>query len=180
MKKLTPEQEFYNASVDAKYGCKYGKGYCDYLKKEMTAYPIGNGRIFTIEKPEIKKDFCFGHGFTHTYEEAAKLANIASASEDYFRKKNIEEIVRMIEKLDSDDYLFYLLSTGVEGVYKIESRHANDLRVREVEAYIMDADQRAMARAAYRKELDKMNKRVDQYLKRYGLTKIRVWTYDQD
>lgn len=86
----------------------------------------------------------------------------------------------MIEKLDSDDYLFYLLSTGVEGVYKIESMHANDLRVREVEAYIMDADQRAMARAAYRKELDKMNKRVDQYLKRYGLTKIRVWTYDQD
>lgn len=80
MKKLTPEQEFYNATIDAKYG--NNKSFADYLKKENQ--------------------------------------------------------------------------------------------------HIMDADQRAMARAAYRKELDKMNKRVDQYLKRYGLTKIRVWTYCQD
>lgn len=177
MKKLTPQQEFYNATIDAKYG--NDKSFAGYMKKENTAYPIGNCRIITIWKQEIKKDFRFGHGFTHTYEEAEKLANIARTSEDYFRKMNIDNIVRMIEKLDSDDYYFYLLPIYGEGIYTISIRHKLDGRIEGKDVYLLDDEQRAMARAAYRKELDKMNKRVDQYLKRYGLTKIRVWTYDQ-
>ena len=40
--------------------------------------------------------------------------------------------------------------------------------------------ERAAVIAAYETELNKLNKRLDNYLKRYGLSKLKTWTYWQD
>ena len=40
--------------------------------------------------------------------------------------------------------------------------------------------ERAAVVAAYETELSKLNKRLDSYLKRYGLSKLKTWTYWQD
>ena len=75
--------------------------------KKKCAYVVqfSNGDIADIEKPSIKKDFCFGAGSygTCTNEEmkdAENMAALARKSEQYFKEQNLKKIDSDIENLE--------------------------------------------------------------------------------
>ena len=157
------------------------------------AVKLSDGRIVVVEKQKLETSFCFGYstcGQGVDYDEANDAAHVASTSEKYFREQNLAYFKKTIDMLkgekkkswDRDAYLSHSIYSGtpinihkVVGLYYcdfVEQRHGHYTEM-------SDAD-RKLVIAMYEEEMEKMNKRLDAYLKRYGLSKLNVWTYWRD
>lgn len=167
----------------------------DYCFKKAAFVVEHNGEIFEIDKPTIEKDFCFGYGmYGRSSEEEEKRAfekeEIARTSEEYFKKENMKEIDKTIKFLEE------LLSSIEKGnncpkynlaIYKIYSgSNACNLRTFSFISFF-DKDEKCEVRndpelikkliAGYQEVKKAFEKRLNSYLKRYGLSKINTWTY---
>lgn len=155
------------------------------------AVRLSNGGIAYVEKQKLDTSFCFGYstcGQGAEYDEASKACHHASTSEDYFREQNTADLQRMIDMLNGKDdsygYHLYLqqkssCSCGPINMYELVllrhwdyEDHKEEYRYSELN----DEDRKVLI-ALYEDELAKMNKRITSYLKRYGLSKVRTWTY---
>jgi phosphoglycolate phosphatase-like HAD superfamily hydrolase len=60
-----------------------------------------NGFYAEIEKPSIKKNFCFGYSLssydTESFDNAGRMAEHARTSADYFREKNLAGLKEKVE-----------------------------------------------------------------------------------
>ena len=166
-------------------------------KKAAWIVEINNGDIVEIEKPSIDKDFCFGYGYCGISTEedsdrAHKAANYAATHEDYFLKKNLEGIDSIIEGLQDDNKKVYKFlnycsqqpgsklkafritrwadSPEYEPGYWSNLRDLEELTTEERQALVKGYEE---VRKAF-------VKRLNTYLKRYGLSKVRTWTYLSD
>ena len=161
------------------------------IKDVSGAARLSNGGIVYVNKPYLNTSFCFGYstcGQGAEYDEARKACHNASESEDYFRKKNTEELERMISRLrgckDVCGYDLYLMQKsssrcGTINLYKpVMLQYWDYERNKDSNHYyaISEADRKVLIEL-YEGELTKMNKRITSYLKRYGLSKVRTWTY---
>nr|DAG82288.1 MAG TPA: antirestriction protein [Caudoviricetes sp.] len=151
------------------------------------AMKLRDGVFFEFEKPEIEKCFCFGYSsfYGPSYEEASESCK--SFSEEDFKLRNLEKFDRTVsrykELLEGRDevaiakcysdqtcsVIYYILEPDyvtTDGVTKLTKEETFDLKEKYLRAvYILRA---------------KFMKQIDSYLKRYGLTKIRKWTYCSD
>lgn len=162
----------------------------DYNRKKFSsAIRLQNGGLLCFERPKICNRFCFE-------DEGVGLKNYKFVTSDaerlkkYFLSQNLVGFEREIELLSNPD--------GTNGTLYIQREHYarqtaplnlwrwvcwNELDVRdnpwkypgEYEK-MTDADRKAIL-AGDNHERDKFEKRLQTYLKRYGTSKIRTWTY---
>lgn len=173
----------------------------DYWKKDAkmidyciksTAYivQLADGDIYSIDKPTIETSFCFGYGYCgvsteEQYKNAHDAMHYADTHEDYFISENLKQIDEYIESLQDESlrvYKYVHYCGNCDARYKdicfiryYESPASNLKDCKEI-----TADERQALIAGYEEVKKQFQKRLDTYLKRYGLSKIRTWTYLSD
>ena len=140
---------------------------------------LSSGDIVAINKPRIETRFCFGES-GYDYDDAQEAAHIARTSEEYFKQENLAGLQRWIDRLDgsSTDPVDVVVLRNGEGLASVTWCH-HSRRIEEGWEEISEAD-RAVLLAAYRAAYAAFEKRLDAYLKRYGLSKVHAWTYWRD
>ena len=170
------------------------KNYC--MKETAYIIELSDGSILPIEKPRIKKDFCFGYGMylqatDEDYKRADNMRKAAETNTDYFINQNLEPLERQLKALKEEHKNVY---TSLR--YNDEQEGdllKSYLVTREWETPENDFDNRVFMGLRDVKKIsdDDVNliiegleevkkafiKRLNTYLKRYGLSKVNAWTY---
>lgn len=174
-----------------KDGGKKG-GMFDYcLKKTDFLVELEDGSILPIDKERIETSFCFGYGYCgrSTEEEEMRASDMAERVEKdggvYFMKENLKGINNRIKDLEGHLKLFIIdaywdqpenprLSSYMVLWHDID-RYESTPGFREA-----GNSDRERILAGLKKERDSFTKRLETYLKRYGTSKLRTWTYLSD
>jgi len=137
------------------------------------------GDIVAIDKPSIETQFCFGES-GYDYDEAQEAAAYACKSQEYFKRENLKDLQRWIDLLDesSDDPTRVVVKSKGNGISSV-TWCGNSWCLDGDMVEISDAD-RVILLEAYRAAYAAFEKRLDTYLKRYGLSKVHSWTYWRD
>ena len=150
---------------------------------------LSNGAFYKVDRQEIKKRFCFGYGYcgvSDTEEErrAAKSVQLMRESEKTFIEENLKFINGRIEFVTEN------LNKNFYGLFNYTDKRI-DLQNEENYYYFVinrkiykdsdfilltEQDKRLILEGL---ELEKASfiKRLNTYLKRYGLSKVRTWSY---
>lgn len=159
------------------------------LKKADLLFKTSDGFILEIEKPSIKKHFCFGYrlGDDGTeYREANSAARQAEKDIDFFMAENLQELKRIIENLSKkeNDYYFqnhYWRQTNNVMKNVVSFYYWNipaDIAKKEYKEYTPVSEKdKSLILAAYKEELKRFTKRLETYLKKYGLSCVHTWSY---
>ncbi len=195
-------KEKYVALKIQQEGEKWGK----YYKTETDdVFQLGEF-LFPLDKPRIKKSFCFGYGMylqstDEEHERANDMAVKAETDMNYFMSENLEEINSKInnvkyfltdnyeehEKMIREDKVPY-------GIFNytpcITHNYSNSpyqvglsfIKSEDVEHYnyiVRKATKQDLEiiLAEYEKQKQRFIKRLNTYLKKYGLSKVHSWTY---
>lgn len=167
------------------------------IKKVAYIVELENNSYYVIDKPDIEKDFCFGYGYCGISTEedsdrAHKAANYAATHEDYFLRKNLEGLDNMIKDLQDDNLEAYkfLNYCSQQSGSKLKSFRITRLgnnpeyapgywsNLRDLE--MLTKEERQELVKGYEEVRKAFVKRLNTYLKRYGLSKVRTWTYLSD
>jgi hypothetical protein len=158
--------------------------YC--TKKAAYIVELDNDNYYVIDKPSIEKDFCFGYGYCgvsteEEYQGAARMAEHARTSTDYFMEQNLEPLNRWIEDLKR--YSVYkrphyigqsesCKEIGLDFIdyYQAAPKNGEELTAEEIARII----------EGYQEVKKAFIKRLNTYLKRYGLTKVNSWSFLSD
>ena len=194
----------YRADLNALWGADNGMiKYC--LEEVQEIVGLENGMYFTLEKQPIEKDFCFGYSTSFYSDEEEKtawrMAEKARKDESYFIRKNLEHFTKLLESLDysmnmavlSRHYdtkkpeLFNLRDLSFRRIVEILNDFNGQANLEEIKGtelpgkyYIMTDADKEIARATIKRAMESHEKKVRAYLKRYGLSKVRSWTYWRD
>lgn len=191
----------YRDALEALWGD--GKGMVDYCMKQAYTIANVNGRLLPIEKQHIETRFCFGYsdcGQGEDYLTAIRRADNARNNAEYFKWANLKDYTRHIEALANSPDALALCNDcdkespicalhafrrrevldAVGGSAKLEDLKGAIVKVKGRDAYILTDEDRATIRDAYEQAAKAHEKRVDAYLKRYGTSKVKAWTYWMD
>lgn len=159
--------------------------YC--MKKAQEVVELSNGHLLVIEKPRIKKDFCFSETVNGYYdqeksEKAYYMSLEVKKNPNYFLESNLREIKKQIDVLRNRETLYIRPEYNNTNIYCWcgfyypfeESKIGNEILL-----FAPGADRDKLI-AAYERVLKDFEKRLQTYLKRYGLSKINSWTYMED
>lgn len=165
-------------------------------KKTSAIRKLSNGGLIDWEKPSIETSFCFGYRGSDS-SDANKMARVAKTNEDYFineNLKNFDYIIKKIESLGNDeDYTGSKLYIYRDKYNKVEDLNLWSYTILPLCKYI-DAKERNLYLDLHeanaediniileteKSERTKFEKRLYTYLKKYGLTKVRSWSYWAD
>lgn len=164
---------------------------------------LPNGDIISIEKKRIETRFCFGES-GYDYEDAANMAHHARTSEDYFRAENMKEFdswVKDLEEARNMNGRYYIIIRdihytgqsedcklrGLDWVRDIDlldacggSAYLEELPGKHIDKFggrVATPEEIDIILTAYKAAREDHRKKVDAYLKRYGLSKVESWTY---
>lgn len=164
----------------------------DHCLKSSTGYIMVGEKIIPFQKPSIKKEFYYPeHGYD--YDDVQENINKISDNEEYFIQQNIEQtdVYRDIEKLKSakndknQHYITieekyagsdvgYIKYNEPSALYKNGSEYdpttEKKLDDEAIDTLIEKSEE----------ELNKFKKRLNTYLKKYGLSKVRHSSYWAD
>ena len=187
-------KELYQKEAAAYWKDKSMTDYC--VKKAAYIVELEDGKYTIIDKPTISKDFCFGYGYCgvsteEDYQDAANMAKYARIETDYFMDYNLRGLNEAISNLKDDNLEVYSF-VGYNGQdvdtkrrsfritelwdnpeYKPFAWNVPDLKK------LTDQERKALL-AGYEEVKKAFVKRLNTYLKRYGLSKVRTWTYLSD
>lgn len=155
-----------------------------YEEKIGTLVRLTDGSIVEIEKPKIETSFCYGES-GYDMEDAMRSCTRAMNSEDHFRWANLKELREKIDVLArSGKRLGTMCSvivtpTNVEGISAFHIGSLWDHRGNKKYEEVSEEDRERLLEG-YRRVYAAFEKRINAYLKRYGLTKVRAWTYWRD
>jgi len=149
-------------------------------------YPV-RGYLADIDKPRIETSFCFGYGFCgvsslEDMQDASRMADHARKNESYFIAENLKNINGYIEALGNSNLSAYMTgSNGLVGLHFCKPWETGDQkRWAENGGYtyieLTEAERKEIA-GYYGIEKDRFSKRLNTYLKRYGLSKVNSWSY---
>ena len=155
-----------------------------YLKNLDSVIDIDGKYYWGIDKPSIETSFCFGYGYCgiSTEEEdkrASDMAMMARTDEQYFLNENMvkmEDLKKSVEKaktfcFNNDDGELYLIDNMYFQKYPFDTPPVyRDITPEEKKTMLK------MVEAA----TERFKKRLNVYLKRYGLSKINSWSYLSD
>lgn len=162
-----------------------------------------DNKLFAIEKPKIKTKFCYGFGFcgisSEQEEETANaMARRAESDVDYFKNENLRELnekiatlAKIAEEMELNwaegGHPHYMIATNKRYYGQDE-----DCKLRGFSVYntfdplhdgavlCYDVELVRALVAGYQEARKAFTKRIDAYLKRYGLTKVESWSYLSD
>lgn len=170
----------------------------EYARKNA-AYivPLDNGDITDIDKPSIETSFCFGYGYcgVSTQEDedrASKAEQTARTDQDYFIRENMRDIDGWIEALTDDHYYFYKYTAYTGQPDNSHLKHISYCKLGDTPEYNpgqwsnvrslekLTDNEKAALLTGYQEVKKAFMKRLNTYLKRYGLSKLNTWTYLSD
>ena len=156
-----------------------------YEKKIDRVVETEKGYLIAINKENIEKDFCFGYRLsshdTEEYDKAQDAAYTASQSTEYFIEKNLSKFDSIFESLNELDVytrVQYNNAPNNSIIRSLEYCRYYD-RIGEDWEKISDSDRQNII-AAYTESKKDFEKRLQSYLKRYGMSKVNTWTYWMD
>lgn len=158
-----------------------------------------NGELYGIEKPTIKKDFCFGYGMygrsTEEEEwEANKMAQMARTDRNYFITENLKTIDNEIKKLENiAEEMHKPWAEGNRPTYMVETnikyygqKDSCKLRGFSIVNTFDRADSGNLCEDielieklidGYKQVRADFTKRLTTYLNKYGLSGVNTWAY---
>lgn len=172
-------------------------------KKAAYIVELSSGKIICLDKPSIDTEFCFGYGmYGKTTEEdeerASKLCRKAETDANYFREKNLQGINTRIEQIQQvltsnccevwvkPAYIGQPDNTKLVCYDILDYYESPDYSKDEPDGKGPNGMQK-LCKADIKRILDGLyesrklfEKRLNTYLKRYGLSKITTWTYLRD
>lgn len=179
--------------VSTEYAKVYAAGsdmhkYC--VNKASDAVVLESGMIFIFEKPSIEKDFCFGYRLssvdTQEYDEANEMAySVQNDGGAYFKAYNLRSFERFEDELNevAECPENYFVQASYSGEVKVCSHFQDACRYRydfgklpENTALLTAADVENLKKVNA-SEKAKFEKRLNTYLKKYGTSKLRSWSY---
>lgn len=172
-------------SEDMKEFSELFKTWC-FLDHTAEALKVDEKHFITFDKQGIEKSFCFGWSCQGgmTYEEATGMCH--NFSEADFKAGNLKRFdnkyihrLKAIEEKQIKLKREYVTSkeSGAEIMYITTDRDVSG----DITLSVEDSTK---LREAYKQKVqdlrNEFEKRLDAYLKKYGLSKIRRWTYCAD
>ena len=172
-------------SEDMKEFSELFKTWC-FLDHTTEALKVDEKHFITFDKQDIEKSFCFGWSCQGgmTYEEATDMCHNFSKAE--FKAENLKRFdnkyIRRLEAIKEKQIKLkreYVTSkeSGAEIMYITTDRDVSG----DITLSVEDSTK---LREAYKQKVqdlrNEFEKRLDAYLKKYGLSKIRRWTYCAD
>lgn len=196
------------AALIAEYAKIYGDGVIDSYMSKRNAYivELSDGKLYAIEKPNIKTRFCFNRDYNgistaESERQADEMAEHASTETSYFLRKNLEPLENEIARFDrekaeqSDNYFIqqhaykkpYIFGgkygTGTERLAYIQffgDWDEDRKKATEQGGRLATAEEINAIINAYKIVIEQFKKRLTVYLNRYGLEKLHIWTYYSD
>lgn len=158
------------------------KNYASYIETE-------DGKICLVNKSEIKKIFCSAEGRTQGVSEASELADTDKRDREHFISENVrlagyEDEIEKIGKVEKGKLRAFLFDyiTRPEGKGRADIRFFDACKIgdnglpppRTSKDWVREATMEELQ--AYKNALESANtsllKRLNSYLKRYGLSKV--------
>ena len=137
-----------------------------------------------FDKRPLEKIFCFGYDCSNeSHERACEMAEIAANDPQYFISKNLEWYDNLLEILESGDnyyassYHNYPDAPFVDIINARMEYVINDKDLKIKHGQFSKEDTEHLINFV-KKLRAKQEKRCNTYLKKYGLKKIKTWTYD--
>lgn len=168
--------------------------YC--MKKAAYIVELDDDQYTIIDRPEIEKHFCFGYGYCGVsteddYKGAAAAAAHARQSTDYFMEQNLKGLDESIKDLEDSSLEVYKF-LGYTG--QRANTHRRSFRIvdlwdnpeykphmwQQPDLKKLTDQERAALLEGYKEVRKAFIKRLNTYLKRYGLSKVHSWTYLSD
>lgn len=163
---------------------------------------LPDGGIIVAPKRNIEKHFCFGES-GYDYDDALRMAQHARTSEDYFRKENMKCYDEILSSLEDPDMCvlisrqYYaqpescrLRGWSFAGLWEVIASQGGECNLSELvgkpivvhgnECYLASPEEVSIIRDLYREAREIHRKKVETYLKKYGLSKVHSWTYWRD
>lgn len=162
--------------------------YC--VKKAGYIVELENGDIVAIEKPSIQKNFCFGYHDsrydTEDFDRAENMAEHARKSTEYFLEQNLKGINETIDNLEGRgsyrwEWRVAIPYTGqpkdsqLKDVWCVDSYES-----RGKEYPLLKGEDLQRVVEGYKVVKADFEKRLNTYLKRYGLSKVNSWSFWAD
>ena len=151
---------------------------------------LSDGSLIAINKPSIETHFCFGYHCsrydTESYDEANNMAHHARTHEDYFISKNLAGINRMLEELKSADGNAFIRKAYGNAPEDSKIKYLEILDNHELYKFYkgllpdysrLDQEDIDKIINGYEEVKVRFTKRLNTYLKRYGLSKAKSWSY---
>lgn len=173
-----------------------------YAEKECCYHivELKNGDIYAYERPRIETSFCFGYGMNglstdDDMDGASRMAQRARTDEDYFIEENLKDIKNYIDRLvkayngELEAYKYAHYSGQPHGTklktYSVVSTWDNPENDPGRWSCLTDVEQLTQYEIltliqGWYKVAEMFTKRLNTYLKRYGLSKLNTWTYLRD
>lgn len=163
-----------------------------YFEKDVArVVQLENGDLYAIDKPSIETSFCYGYHGWEDSDGARRMANrTESDGGEIFKAENLARFDANITSLKDDRMLKYIRvkyngspeNTKIKELayyYNYERERAELDAKRDGRYELSDADRQTII-TAYETERKEFEKRLDAYLKRYGTSKLKTWTYWED
>lgn len=167
------------------------------------------GKFVEIHKQSLETSFCFGYGYNgiaddDSQDAAYNAAERARTDEQYFINENLKELDRIVQRLshdngwmDENDYPGGYWAWLDCGNYRDENRASLSFSQAcynspscldewernkyEKGLYLpLSSSDRAKLLAAYLIAFERRQKRCENYIKRFGTSKLKIWTYLRD
>jgi len=139
---------------------------------------LTDGTIFEIEKPTIETRFCFGESEYDIDEKRAEAAE-ARTNQTLFKIRNLRGIDEKIKTLKEGPEPGFRVWVNTYGGISSHLNIGRDWQIEAVNGPTLELDEENRNRLldAYEKVRVRFSKRLDAYLRRYGLSKVHAWTY---
>ena len=159
----------------------------DYEEKNIgTIVGLDNDDLYVIEKPSIETSFCFGYGMYLRSDEdeeraAFSMERKARTDSSYFIEENLKPLNRWIENLQDSRWTWTKRTKYIgecdSHLVSIEAHHSWEV---PPEQTLLTETEIQNIIAGYEEVKGAFTKRLNTYLKRYGLSKLNTWTYLRD
>ena len=175
-----------------------------YISEADEIVTLGNGMFFVIEKQKIETYFCFGYSCSQydseDYDRANRCVENAYSNEEFFVRENLRHYRQILEKISDDSFVPVLRNhynareTGNlksldfircwDWEMKLRQQSAEEIVSENDTAnhqyYLLTKSDIDVVKTAYRNAMQRQEKKVRAYLKRYGLSKVHAWSYWRD
>lgn len=155
---------------------------------------LSDGKLYKIEKHQLETSFCFGYDVTEESERRADSLAADAKTYEAFLAANLETIARDINRLEKaiangntpqfdGTKAFYSCNAYVNGpdtaVCVFFMNWMNDFRGME-NTHLTSVSDLELIIAALKRKAENVRKRCLSYWKKYGASKLNVWTYYRD
>lgn len=155
---------------------------------------LKNGNIIALDKPRIETSFCFGYGMylqstQEDEERASNMEHYARTNEQYFIDENLKGLNEQIEALRNESLKCYTFTSYYGQPENSKLKTYSVVRLADSYEWTpgryadykdlaeLDTEDRERIAAGLEKVKEDFTKRLNTYLKKYGLTKLKTWTY---